>query len=149
MAKRTGYTINPHRGREWNAHVDQALFAAARVITTDVILRFKARKGGYTTGAFAHPGDAGVSDTITQSDAHDHNGKRRIVIGTNKRTDDGFSYPLAWEFGHLNIYTVNYERVETFRPAMDDNRDRALAAFKRVLERLRKGRVIELVGDEQ
>lgn len=134
MARRSGYTPNRHRAEALRKASDAGLIAAANIITRDVKLRFRSRKGGYTSGAFVHD-YGGVAKSIMQSEPHDHAGRRRVTIGTNKRSVDGFSYPLAWEFGHLNLFTVNYERVETFRPAMDENRDRARAAYARAMKR--------------
>lgn len=149
MAKRTGYTPNPHREAALQKASDAGLIAAAQIILNDVKRRFRERDQGYTTGDYAHP-IGGVASTVTRTDPHDHHGVRRVTVGTNKRSPDGFSYPLAWELGHVNIamgaqgndastldtrMTGSYQRVETFRPAMDENRDRARAAYARAMKR--------------
>jgi hypothetical protein len=149
MAQRSTYTPNRGRGAHLGRAVDAGLIAAANIVTRDVKLRFRERAQGYTTGDYAHT-MGGVASTITQSAPHDHNGVRRILVGTNKRSPEGYSYPLAWELGHVNLFmggqgtdassiatrnAGSYQRVETFRPALDENRDKIKAAFGRTFKR--------------
>lgn len=149
MTTPSRYTPNPARAAAIQRASDAGLIAAAQVVTNDVRQRFRDRQGGYTSGDFVHD-YGGVAKSITQSAPHDHNGVRRVTIGTNKRSPEGFSYPLAWELGHVNLFmgaqgsdastvgtrrTGSYQRVETFRPALDENRDRARAAFARAMRR--------------
>ncbi|MES2524038.1 MAG: hypothetical protein V4617_15130 [Gemmatimonadota bacterium] len=154
MAKRTGYTPNAARGAALRRATDAGLVAAANIVTRSVKLRFRERDQGYTTGDYAHT-MGGVASTITQSEPHDAEGVRRVTIGTNKRSPEGYSYPLAWELGHVNVAmgdqgndasslatrsVGSFQRVETFRPALDENRDLARAAFARTVKRfLRQG----------
>ncbi len=126
------YTPNPNRAREIVTAVDAGLVSAAQLVQNDVRQRFRQREGGYTSGAFAHPG-RGVSASITRTEVHQHGAMRRVMIGTNQRTPAGFSYPMAWELGHYNIFTRRFERVETFRPALLENAARAQSAFARVV----------------
>jgi hypothetical protein len=129
MASR--YRPNPQRQAQLQDATDKALYAAAQVATLDVRKRYAARRQGYTSGDFATvPG--GVHATVTQSDAHEHEGKRRVLIGTNRRSPAGYPYPLAWELGHFNIFLRKFVRVETWRPALDENRDKIRATFQRV-----------------
>jgi len=134
MTTPSRYTPNPARRAALTRASDAGLIAAAQVVTNDVRRRFREREGGYTSGDFVHD-YGGVAKSITQSPPHDHNGVRRVTIGTNKRSPDGFSYPLAWEMGHVNLFTRQHERVETFRPALDENRDRVRAAYHRAMKR--------------
>lgn len=133
----SSYRPNPQREAQLQAAVDKGLYAASQVATLDVRKRYAARRQGYTTGNFATiPG--GVHATVTQSDAHDHEGKRRVLIGTNRRSEDGYPFPLAWELGHFNIYLRRFIRVETWRPALDENRDKIRATFTRVVRAVLK-----------
>jgi hypothetical protein len=122
------YKKNPKRAAQLAVGVDQGLKDAATLLRNDVMLRFKARNQGYTTGAFSDKW-AGVHKTITRGEPETVGTTRRILVGTNKRSDDGFSYPLAWELGHYNTYLRRYIRVETFRPALMENADRLRRAF--------------------
>lgn len=131
------YQPNPQRLQTMRRATDLGLQAAAQVVQNDVKLRFRKRQHGYTTGKYARPG-RGVSATITRSEPYDHNGVRQIAIGTNQRSADGFSYPLAWELGFKHVNGRKY-RVETFRPALFDNAQRAQAAFARVFQRAMAG----------
>lgn len=128
------YAKNPDRLAKLARATDVALQAGAQVVQNDVKLRFKSRKHGYTTGAFARPG-RGVTATITRSEPFTHEDGRRVVVGTNQRSADGYPYPLAWELGHYNIFTRKRERVETFRPALFDNAQRVKDAFARRFRR--------------
>lgn len=149
MAKLSEYVVNAARSGTIQRAIDAGLIAAANIVTKDVRKRFRDREQGYTTGDYAHR-SGGVAASITQSDPHDANGVRRVTIGTNKRSPEGFSYPLAWELGHVNLFmgaqgndastigtqrTGSYQRVETFRPALDENRDLVRAAFARTVKR--------------
>jgi hypothetical protein len=149
MTTPSRYTPNPARGAALTRASDAGLIAAAQVVTNDVRKRFRDREGGYTSGDFVHD-YGGVAKSITQSPPHDHNGIRRVTVGTNKRSPEGFSYPLAWELGHVNLFmgasgsdastigtrrTGSFQRVETFRPALDENRDRVREAYARAMKR--------------
>lgn len=134
----SSYRPNTNREAQLQDAFDKGLIAAANVVVLDVERRFEQRRQGFTTGNFATiPG--GLHAQVTRSEPHDHNGLRRILVGTNRRSDQGFSYPLAWELGHFNIYLRRFIRVETWRPALDENRDRIIAAFNRTVERFTRG----------
>jgi hypothetical protein len=133
------YQPNPQRAVSVARATDLALQAGAQVVQNDVKLRFRTRKHGYTTGAFARPG-RGVTAMITRSEPQTtSDGTRRVTVGTNARSADGYPYPLAWELGHRNVFTGNHERVETFRPALFDNAQRVQDAFARVFKRVMDG----------
>lgn len=65
---------------------------------------------GYTTGAFV---TGAAADSVVVTAVHDASGDRAISVGTD------LLYPLAWEVGHMNLYTRHYERVEIWGPLRD------------------------------
>lgn len=127
---RGGVVFKDHRAaflRALAAAQDKALIAGATVLKNAVK---RGLRGGYTSGDF-------VTGTAMNS----------VVLGPVERTGDGASiqvgtpldYPMYWELGHLNLFTVNYERVPIWEPAYLDNRERVMETYDRVLKARLKG----------
>jgi hypothetical protein len=100
--------------------VDAGLIAAAAWYTNGVRARLVR---GYTSGAFSH-GMEGVAGRVMRTEPYATASGRAITMGTSKVA--GYSYELAWELGHTNAFTRQYERVEVWRPMLVDNADRIL-----------------------
>ena len=68
------------------------------------------------------------------------NNLNHVTVSPVTVTDDGASikvgtdldYALYWELGHHNIFTRHFERDEKWRPAYEQTRAAAYAAFARV-----------------
>jgi hypothetical protein len=78
---------------------------------------------GYTTGAF-------VTGRLAESVDH----SEPFLIGPAAwaiRIGSDVALALAWEGGHFNIYTQRYERVETWRPIIVEQRQRIAREFAR------------------
>lgn len=112
------------------AAVDKALFAAAEVLQAEIKRRLRR---GYTSGAFvgpdADPESPGtLADSVIISPITTEKGARVIRVGS---TDP---VAIAWEVGHLNIFTDRFERVEHFRDAVLA-KQRAIASMFAVVYR--------------
>jgi len=105
---------------------DDALFAAAQVYRNAMT---KALLGGYTSGRF-YSGMQGVAGSVAVSTPQRDPGGAFIVVGTN------VTYAKFWELGHLNLFTGKYERVEKWRPALEQEAPNILATYARVYGRL-------------
>jgi hypothetical protein len=81
-------------------------------------------EGGYTTGAWDH-GMAGVAGSVAVSEPVDEGDAISIGVGTN------VVYAKFWEFGHINLFTRQFERVERWRPTLE-------ATAPAMVERFRK-----------
>lgn len=86
----------------------------------------RALRGGYTTGDFV----TGLSlNSVSRDTPREVNGE---IVG---RVGTPLAYNAYWELGHYNVFTRRYERVEKWRPAMEESRDAARAAFVRAARR--------------
>lgn len=104
-------------GARIRAAATQALVAAAAVPANAVRIRLK---GGYTSGNFV----TGLSSaSVTQSTPEDEGNAVTVRVGTNVK------YAPFWEFGHFNIFTRKYERVEVWRPGFLDSIPEAQRTF--------------------
>lgn len=103
--------------------VDTGLVAAAENLENKVQHRLlhQAAGGrpGYTSGNFSH-GIRGVAGRVMRTEPYSRGGARMISIGTS--TVAGFPYELAWELGHVNLFTRTFVRVEVWRPTLEENR---------------------------
>lgn len=144
----SSYTPNRSRDEVMRDATDAGLIAAANIVVRDVQKRFRNAKG-YTSGDFAHAkGKSPIIPTITRSEPHEHEGKRRILIGTNRRSEKTLApFPLFWEMGHFNIYTRKFERVERFRPALVEKAEHAQRAFSRTVKRFLKLGGVDVDGE--
>ncbi len=97
--------------------LDEGLRAAAENYTTRVYNRIL---GGYTTGNFSHRAE-GVAGRVMFTEPRDAPGGGRQVICGTSRTQ--VPYELYWELGHQNAYSRRYERVEIWRPLLEQNRE--------------------------
>lgn len=104
------------------------LEAQARVVWRAWRRELQARRGGFTTGAFA-TGTALNKITLGPILSLGRIGDYAVQVGTS------VPYHLFWELGHMNLFTGKYERVETLRPALEDTRDEQRAAFVRQFRR--------------
>lgn len=87
---------------------------------------------GYTTGDFSHhPSE--VSRRVMYTEPYDTAGGVGITMGTSKTA--GFPYELAWELGHQSRYTRRFERVEVWRPLLNEKRDLMVNIIARNIER--------------
>ena len=102
--------------------------AAAYVYRNAVVERLM---GGYTSGNFSH-GGAGVAGSVTIGQGTTASS---IEIGTN------VPYAGYWEFGHMNVFTRKYERVEHWRLAFEEVQDAMAAAFGAAFARSVNGEV--------
>lgn len=109
----------------WNAAVTAGLLAAAYAYVRPVKVRLMQ---GYTTGNFSH-GGAGVAGTVTVGDVDVGSGRANVAVGTN------VDYAAFWEFGHMNLFTRRYERVEVWRETFDASTGDMTDAFGRAFVR--------------
>ena len=86
-------------------------------------------RGGFTSGDFV-TGRMLNSVQLREPEVHENGGS--IIVGTDQ-TDP--PYPLYWELGHQNLVTGKYERVEIWGPAFRDNKEAAIAAYRRAFAR--------------
>lgn len=115
--------------------VDAGLINAAEKVKSAVK---RGLRGGYTSGDFA----TGLSvNSVTRSNPEDEFGVRTIRVGT------GLLYNLFWELGHRNRWTGKFERKEVWRPALEESREAAGAAFARVYARTMGGPGAAPTGD--
>ena len=110
------------------AGVDAGLTAAAERYTQQVRQRLFR---GYTTGNFAHQ-MRGVAGRVMYTAPHDVPGGRAITVGTSTTA---VPYELYWELGHQSAWTRRYERVEIWRPLLEQNRDLLTRIIARNIER--------------
>ena len=107
-------------GARIRAAATQALVAAATVPANAVRLRLR---GGYTSGRFV----TGLSSASVTQSAPESSGDAVLVrVGTNVK------YAPFWEFGHFNVFTRKYERVEVWRPGFLDSIPEAQRTFRQV-----------------
>lgn len=104
--------------------VDAGLVAAAYQYRNEVVRRLSQ---GYTTGDFVTPH---VALTVTVTPVFSRGGVRMIMVGTN------VDYAAFWEFGHHNLFTRRFERVEHWREAMMASGAAQGAAFARTFKRV-------------
>lgn len=81
--------------------------------------------GGYTSGAWDH-GMAGVAGSVAVGEPEDSGDTISVGVGTN------VVYAKFWEFGHQNLFTRQFERVERWRPTLDATADAITARFKKL-----------------
>jgi hypothetical protein len=90
---------------------------------------------GYTSGAFVS-GMQGVAGSVAVSEPQGDETGRFVVVGTSQRDATGtVSYPLAWELGHQNLFTGRFERVEKWRPGLDEDAPAMTEKFRAVVAR--------------
>jgi hypothetical protein len=104
--------------------VDSGIIAAGYVYRNAVVQRLSQ---GYTTGDFVTPN---VALTVTVTPVFSRGGVRMLLVGTN------VDYAAFWEFGHFNLFTGRYERVEHWREAMMETGPEQAAAFARTFKRI-------------
>lgn len=102
----------------------EGLLAQAQVVYNEWKRQMATHKGGFTTGAFATGRTVGHI-TIGPLLSLGRFGSYSIQVGTDVLEH------LFWELGHMNIFTRQYERVETLKPAVEDTRIEQQAAFTR------------------
>jgi hypothetical protein len=101
-----------------------ALAGAAQVYRNAVTEKLRnPPEGGYTTGAWDH-GMAGVAGSVAVSEVERTDNAVRIAVGTN------VPYAKYWELGHQNLFTRRFERVERWRPALEENVEAIRARFE-------------------
>jgi hypothetical protein len=108
---------------------DEGLIAAATFVANDIKARLAQ---GYTSGAFT---TGNIADSVTVSEPYDgaeasgdiavalRSGDRAIEIGTD------VIYGKFWELGHQNIFTRRFERVEIWRPTLEEDGPEAIEIF--------------------
>jgi hypothetical protein len=102
----------------------QALAGAAQVYRNAVTEKLRnPPEGGYTTGAWDH-GMAGVAGSVAVSEVERTDNAVLIAVGTN------VPYAKYWELGHQNLFTRRFERVERWRPALEENVEAIRARFE-------------------
>lgn len=113
--------------RKYAQAVDAGLVASGYQYYNELKRRLA---GGYTTGDYV---TGNVLNSITVSPPFDRNGVRTVLIGTSQ-TDP--PYPAYWEFGHFNIFTGRFERVEHWRESMLAAEGAMFDAFGRAFGRV-------------
>lgn len=111
------YRKNTRRDAELRALVDEGVMAGAELAREAVKEEFAARNDGFVHGFFA----TGEAADIQIDGPYTRRGVRRADVyspAARMGTDGVAYYPAMWEFGHWNVFTGRYERVETFGPAM-------------------------------
>lgn len=106
-----------------------ALTACAQVYRNAMT---RALQGGYTSGRF-YSGMQGIAGSVAVSAPGRDAKGAYIVVGTN------VEYGKYWELGHVNLFTRRFERVEKWRPTLDEKTPEILAVFQRVYARLMEG----------
>ena len=102
----------------------EGLWAQAQVVYNAWKRQMALHHGGFTSGDFT-TGAAVGHITIGPVLALGRFGAYAIQVGTDRL------YHLFWELGHMNIFSRQYERVETLRPAVEDTTIEQQAAFTR------------------
>ena len=98
--------------------LDAGLTAAAENYTQKVVARLSR---GYTTGNYqSDPIETGVVGRVMYTTPYAAEGGRAISMGTSTTR---VPYELYWEMGHQNTFTRRYERVEVWRPILEQNAD--------------------------
>lgn len=114
--------------RERNAVLDRASRAAASdmavVYEREIVRRLQ---GGYTSGAFV---TGAAANAVRRGAPEWDDGAWRAPV----YTDD--EKAVFWELGHRNLFTRRYERVEHWRLAMEDTRERQFEAGARAFARV-------------
>jgi hypothetical protein len=105
--------------RRYDEAVRAAMLAAAYVYASAVKARLMQ---GYTTGNFSH-GGAGVAGTVTVGEVVRAGDRWTVPTGTN------VPYALYWEYGHFNLFTRQYERVEVWRETFEARATDMVSAF--------------------
>lgn len=121
--------------------LEAGLVAAATWYTNGVRVRLLR---GYTSGRFSH-GMQGVAGRVMRTAPYAVPGGLAISMGTSKTA--GYAYELAWELGHTNRFTGQYERVEVWRPMLVDNGDRIQGIIGRAAATYMRGAVGRAVGE--
>jgi hypothetical protein len=88
-----------------------------------------ALQGGYTSGAF-YSGMQGIAGSVSVSAVQQDSEGRFVTVGTNN------VYGKFWELGHMNLFTGKYERVEKWRPTMDENATDIIETYWRIHQRV-------------
>jgi hypothetical protein len=122
MAKRrSSYTPNKRRSRELIGSIDAAVYEAAQMLKESVLDHWQMLPGypGYTTGNF----ETGEAVKIQIDAIRTVRGKRSTSVYSpaSRLDNDGeeHPYPVYWELGHLNMWTVKWEEQPIFRPALE------------------------------
>jgi hypothetical protein len=145
MATRAAYRPNRARNAELRALVDEAVLAGAAVVQAAVVEKFAERNQGYKDGKYA----TGAAATIEIGPLYTRRGVRRADVFTEafREGKDGPAfYPAFWEFGHLNVFTLEYERVETFAPVMAEQSGNVWGAMIRAIHAFRGSTITKKTG---
>lgn len=118
----------------WQVAQDAGLLAAAEVYEEAVKAKLSM---GYTSGLFA--GERRFGQTVAGSVRHhkpkfDRNGVRYVPVGSNN------FITRLWEFGHRNVFTGHFERVEHWRNAMNEAGPQMARSFHDVFDAALGGR---------
>lgn len=128
----SNYRKNPALIAELRALIDDGILAGAEAMAEAVREKFAERNNGFIHGEFA----TGAAADIEVGPLYTQGGVRRADVFTAAFRDgeDGPAYyPAMWEFGHMNHFTQQYERVETFGPALAENRDHISGVMARMI----------------
>lgn len=112
------YKANPRRSKQVLRSIDEGVIAGAQAMA-DAVLEYwiaHAPFPGYTSGEFAKGNAADLQITPVYT----KRGKRQADV-YSAANRDGEPYPAYWELGHDNVITGKHERVEIFRPALEQN----------------------------
>lgn len=105
---------------QWAVAMDAGLTAAAEVYVEGVVAKLAA---GYTSGAFVGQSRRPVAETVRVSKPYTRDGVRHVNAGSND-PQTGW-----WEFGHQNLFTRRFERVEHFRNTVDETGPQMAKSF--------------------
>lgn len=117
---RSEYRSNKRRSRATLDAIDAGVIAGAEAMANAILEYWIANAAfpGYTSGDFAKGNAADIQITPVYT----KRGKRQADI-YSAANRDGEPYPAYWELGHENVVTGKYERVEIWRPAMEQYAD--------------------------
>lgn len=112
----------------WSVALDAGLIAAAEVFEEAVKAKLSR---GYTSGLYA--GERRFGATVAGSVSHhrpktDRIGVRYVPVGSNN------FIARMWEFGHRNVFTGHFERVEHWRNAMNESGQQMAQSFHDVFD---------------
>jgi hypothetical protein len=103
-----------------------ALIAAAQVYRNAMQ---ESLQGGYTSGRF-YSGMQGIAGSVNVSEPVPYPDGTSVTVGSN------VVYGKYWELGHLNLFTGKFERVEKWRPTLEQEAPAIIARFHHVYARL-------------
>lgn len=120
MPRSSPYKVNSRRNKQLLQRVDAAVMEAAELLRERVLDQWimTAPFPGYKTNNFA----TGEAADLQIAPVRTIRGKRTTFVYSPafREGENGPEpYPVYWEIGHLNVFTVQWEEQPIFRPALE------------------------------